>query len=226
MILALDTSQNFGSIALQEGGSLVYSSFFDIRITHSETLMPAIDEAFKLCGYTPKDLSGIVLSIGPGSFTGLRIGLSTAKGMAFALNIPVFIFDSLILGAAPLVGFQKDIFVALDARMKELYAARYSPQLIELMPPKAISPKALLEYDLSDAVITGSGIPIIKPMMEEAGMLPNYADESLFFPKAEHLLWLLANKEAKEYRGEELMELDPLYIRESTAQIKARQKRK
>ncbi|NLO44538.1 MAG: tRNA (adenosine(37)-N6)-threonylcarbamoyltransferase complex dimerization subunit type 1 TsaB [Candidatus Cloacimonetes bacterium] len=225
MILALDTSQSFGSIALKEEQSLVYSAYFDIRITHSETLMPAIDEAFKLCGYQPKDLSAIVLSIGPGSFTGLRIGLATAKGMAFALNIPVFTFDSLILGASPLIGFDKEIFVALDARMKELYIARYSPSLTELMPPKAVIPQDLLDYDLKDCIITGSGVQHIKPIMDEAGIALNYADETMFFPKAEHLLWLLENKATKEHRGEELMDLAPLYIRESTAQIKARNKK-
>ncbi len=226
MILALDTSQSFGSIALQEGQSLVYSAYFDIRITHSETLMPAIDEAFRLCGYRPNDLSGIVLSIGPGSFTGLRIGLSTAKGMAFALDIPVFTFDSLILGASSLIGFERDIFVSLDARMKELYIAKYSPDLTELSAPKAVSPQDLLDYDLKDCIITGSGANLMKPVMEEAGITLNYADEAMFFPKAEHLLWLYNNKDTKEHKGIALMDLAPLYIRESTAQIRARQKKK
>ena len=79
MKLALDTSQSSGSIALSEAGKLLYSAYFDIRVTHSETLMPAIDSALKVCGKSPQDLVELLVCIGPGSFTGLRIGLATVK---------------------------------------------------------------------------------------------------------------------------------------------------
>ncbi|HNQ44051.1 MAG TPA: tRNA (adenosine(37)-N6)-threonylcarbamoyltransferase complex dimerization subunit type 1 TsaB, partial [Candidatus Cloacimonadota bacterium] len=117
MILALDSSQSAGSLALMDAGRLVYSAWFDIRITHSETLMPQLDAAFKLCGYSQKDLSGIVLCNGPGSFTGLRIGLATAKGIAFGLGIPVTTFNSLQLAALNCLPAGTNILALIDAKM-------------------------------------------------------------------------------------------------------------
>ena len=76
--LAIDTSNSSGSIALMKNRELLFSSFFNIKITHSETLMPEIDRALSLCNLETTDLDEILIAIGPGSFTGLRIGLATA----------------------------------------------------------------------------------------------------------------------------------------------------
>ena len=103
MKLALDSSQNFGSIALAGQGKLIYSSFFSISITHSETLMPQVDYALKFCGCKPSDLEAVYFSQGPGSFTGLRIGLATWKGLAYANRRPIAGVSSLAamaMGAA------------------------------------------------------------------------------------------------------------------------------
>ncbi|HRY84152.1 MAG TPA: tRNA (adenosine(37)-N6)-threonylcarbamoyltransferase complex dimerization subunit type 1 TsaB, partial [Candidatus Cloacimonadota bacterium] len=116
MLLALDCSQNYGSLALLEAGVLIYSAYFDLRVTHSETLLPALDHALKLLGKKPAELEAILLSNGPGSFTGLRIGLATAKGLALGLQIPIYPYDSLQMMAVAALGMNSSILVAVDAK--------------------------------------------------------------------------------------------------------------
>lgn len=224
MKLALDTSQNSGSIALVEAGKLLYSAYFDIRVTHSETLMPAIDNALKVCGKSPQDLSGLFVCIGPGSFTGLRIGLSTVKGIAYGLGIPVKAYNSLELSALPCIISGKNILSVIDARMKELYAALYHPDLSIIQAPKVLAPMDILQWNLKDAIITGSGAGIIRKVLETEGLEAEYAPDYFCIPRAEGLFSLADLLPSPSYEGETLSDLEPLYLRESTAQVKRQQK--
>src|SRR5215510_7378023 len=88
-ILALETSTLAGSVALLEGGRVVGSSLLDIALTHSERLMAMVDRLLSDCGQDIARVDGLAVSIGPGSFTGLRVGVATAKGLALTLGIPV-----------------------------------------------------------------------------------------------------------------------------------------
>ncbi len=222
MRLALDTSQRSGSIALADAQKLLYSAYFDLRITHSETLMPQIDHALKICGLSPEDLSEIYVCIGPGSFTGLRIGLATAKGIAFALKIPVITGDSLQLTALPCLISGRKILSVIDARMKEVYAALYDHQLNEIVPPQVITPSELAKWDLSDSIVIGSGTELLKPILEQSGLALDFAPGYYQVPKAEGLFDLALISPPDIYYKDELAELEPLYLRESTAQIKRR----
>ncbi|PYO22304.1 MAG: tRNA (adenosine(37)-N6)-threonylcarbamoyltransferase complex dimerization subunit type 1 TsaB [Candidatus Rokuibacteriota bacterium] len=84
-VLALETSTLAGGVALVDGERLVAEYLLDVSVTHSERLMAAVDRVLADARWAPRDLDGIAVSIGPGSFTGLRIGVSTAKGLAWAL---------------------------------------------------------------------------------------------------------------------------------------------
>jgi tRNA threonylcarbamoyladenosine biosynthesis protein TsaB len=88
-VLAIDTSTLAGGVALVDGERTVAEYVLDIRLTHSERLMPAIDRVMCDAGWTPRDLSGLAVAVGPGSFTGLRIGVSAVKGLALALALPI-----------------------------------------------------------------------------------------------------------------------------------------
>src|SRR5207247_617489 len=87
--LAVETSTLAGGAALLDGDLVVGEYVLDIRITHSERLMATIDRLLVDAGWSVRDLEGLAVSVGPGSFTGLRIGLSTVKGLALALAIPI-----------------------------------------------------------------------------------------------------------------------------------------
>src|SRR5262245_16774945 len=88
-IAAVETSTLAGGVALVEGDRIVSQSMLNIALTHSERLLAILDRLLCDCGWTPKDLHGLAVSIGPGSFTGLRVGAATVKGLALALGIPV-----------------------------------------------------------------------------------------------------------------------------------------
>jgi len=222
--LALDTSQSSGSIALATVDQLLYSAYFDLRVTHSETLMPAIDAALKACKASPKQLSQLYVCMGPGSFTGLRIGLATVKGIAYALGIPVLGYTSLHLAALPCGIANRKILSVIDAKMKEIYAAMYNPDLSILHEPRVLSPDAILEWDLQDCIVTGSGTEIVRKVLEEAGKKVSYAPQYFRIPRAEALYSLAELVPAQNYDQVTLAELEPLYLRESTAQIKRQQK--
>jgi tRNA threonylcarbamoyladenosine biosynthesis protein TsaB len=224
--LALDTSSTSGSIALEQDGKLVYQAYFNIEITHSETLMPQVDYGMKFCKFTPADLSGMVITIGPGSFTGLRIGLATAKGICYGRKLPLLIYSSLELVAANCFGSKHPILVVQDAKMKELYAALYSPTLEPIIAPAVIKPEELVSMVEIPVTIAGNMQERIKPMLEEKGLQVFPVLEHQNLPMAAGLFSLKRLKpQPEEYNFEYLAELEPLYLRESTAQIKFNQKK-
>ncbi|NLW19108.1 MAG: tRNA (adenosine(37)-N6)-threonylcarbamoyltransferase complex dimerization subunit type 1 TsaB [Candidatus Cloacimonetes bacterium] len=223
MKLALDTSQTAGSIALWENGQTLYSACFNISVTHSETLMPQLDAALDFCNRQPADLEAVYLGNGPGSFTGLRIGLATAKGIAYGLKIPLRVFSSLQLSALQRHQCGKNILAVADAKMRELYAALYDENLNELVPPGVWEPEALLDWKLDNPYFVGSGAKLAQSLFEEKGIpctpvLAQPLDASGLF----HLAQLFPEDEA--YNFEELAALEPFYLRESTAQVRAKSK--
>ena len=125
IIFAVDSSSAAGSAALLEDGKIIYESYANEGLTHSQTLLVRCDEVFRNTGYGPSDVDCWAVTSGPGSFTGLRIGMSLVKGMAFApdaLCCAVPTFDALAEAAAP---EGRDILAVLDARQKRAYYAAY-----------------------------------------------------------------------------------------------------
>jgi tRNA threonylcarbamoyladenosine biosynthesis protein TsaB len=225
--LAIDSSSTSGSIALEQEGVLLYQCYFNIDITHSETLMPQIDVAMKFCKLAPEDLSGIITTIGPGSFTGLRIGLATAKGLAYALKIPLLTYSSLELVAANCYGSGWSILVCQDAKMKEFYTALYAPTLDAIIAPRVIKPEELAALVNEHVLLAGNVADKIKPLLEAKGLEVRIALEHQNFPMAAGLLSLKRLKPQPEaYDFETIANLEPQYLRESTAQIKFNEKQK
>jgi tRNA threonylcarbamoyladenosine biosynthesis protein TsaB len=124
-VLAVETSTLSGGAALLDGERIVGEYTLDVRITHSERLMAAIDQLLTDAGWTARDLEGLAVSVGPGSFTGLRVGLSTVKGLALALAIPVAAVPTLDAMAAMLPFASLPVCPVLDARKREVYASLY-----------------------------------------------------------------------------------------------------
>lgn len=223
--LAIDSSSTSGSIALERDGALLYQAYFNIDITHSETLMPQVDLALKFCRLAPEDLGGIVTTIGPGSFTGLRIGLATAKGIAYGRKIPLLTYSSLELVAANCYGSQYPVLVVQDAKMKELYAALYSPELEPIIPDCVIKPADLVERVNTSVCITGNKSTQIAPMLREQGLEVKEVAEHQNFPMAAGLFSLKKLQPQPEtYDFSVIANLEPRYLRESTAQIRFNEK--
>ena len=115
-ILALETSAKSVSVAVVENGAV-------LALTHSVTLMPLLDSMLKNAGLTAKDMGLIAVAAGPGSFTGLRIGVSAAKGLAWALDLPCCGVSTLEAMAENARAFEGTVICAMDARRQQIYNA-------------------------------------------------------------------------------------------------------
>jgi len=124
-VLAVETSTLAGGAALLDGDLVVGEYVLDVSATHSERLMGAVDRLLTDVGWTVRDLEGLAVSVGPGSFTGLRLGLSTVKGLALALAIPIAAVPTLDAMAALLPFAALPVCPVLDARKREVYASLY-----------------------------------------------------------------------------------------------------
>jgi tRNA threonylcarbamoyladenosine biosynthesis protein TsaB len=128
VLIALDTSTSWISLALFDGTFVRYESTWESQYHHTVELAPAIDRVFSQTGISPQDLTGIVVAIGPGSFTSLRIGLALAKGMSLALNIPIAGVPSLDVIAASQPLDDRPLIAVLHAGRRRLAYATYRVQ--------------------------------------------------------------------------------------------------
>lgn len=145
-ILAVDTAGKTAGVALMQDDRLLYECYFDGGLTHSETLMPMVDTALRMCGLTCADIDLFGVNAGPGSFTGLRIGLAAVKGLAFprgTLCAPVSTLEAL---AAAHTG-EGTVLCALDARRAQVYCAAFDlAEHRRLMPDDARAVADLAEF--------------------------------------------------------------------------------
>lgn len=126
MLLAFDTATAHVTVALHDGDRVVAEWGSDESMRHGETLAPAIETVLRHAGASTRDLTRIAVGAGPGPFTGLRVGLVTARTFGYALGIPVHAVCSLdVLAAEAVDAGLEDFAVATDARRKEVYLARY-----------------------------------------------------------------------------------------------------
>lgn len=141
LILNIETATTVCSVTLSENGRLLFSRELDSGFTHAENLHLFIQGIFKEAGIRPKQLSAVAVSKGPGSYTGLRIGVSTAKGLAYALNIPLISVDTLLvmsLRAQQANAAATFYCPMIDARRMEVYTALYDTELNQQLPIEAL----------------------------------------------------------------------------------------
>lgn len=126
MLLAFETSAKAASVALFQDGKLLGESYQNTGLTHSQTLMLMAEDLMKNCGATVSDLTGVAVAAGPGSFTGVRIGVAAAKGLSWGQEIPcwgVSTLESMALGFGLQEGY---ILPTMDARRAQVYTALFS----------------------------------------------------------------------------------------------------
>lgn len=126
-LLAIDTSTQSLSVALRDGDKVVAETTTNTKIKHSTQLLPLINSMFEVIGWTPADLQGIVVTEGPGSYTGLRIGVTAAKTLANTLNIPLYTIPTLQALAGNVQTVHESMLVVpfIDARRKTAFATMY-----------------------------------------------------------------------------------------------------
>lgn len=221
-ILALDTASVTGSVALLDGQKLVAETLLNVRATHSERLLDQIDQVLQAGSLSLAELDLIAVVRGPGSFTGLRIGLATAKGLAQAASLPVVGVSSLQLLAMNLPLCPLPICAFLDARKNEVYTALF--QWSEGIPVAAgpelvMPPEMLLQRIEGQVALVGDAVELyhslIDDILGDRASLPAVCHHQ---PRASAVAALAARqfKPGAEYG---YTQLTPVYIRPSDAEL-------
>jgi tRNA threonylcarbamoyladenosine biosynthesis protein TsaB len=223
-VLGIDTSTPCGSVGLIDGDQVISEYSLNVPVTHSERLLDAIDLVLKKGRHALGDLDGFAISLGPGSFTGVRIGVSTVKGLAYAVQKPVVGVSTLDVLASQVSPTPYLICPIIDARKGEVYSAFYRYE--EFNRPKriseyqAIKPEVLFGMLKERTIFLGDGLKTLGDDFRNS--LKSFA---LFSPAALHIphgpavarlgVDLLMQGEVLD-----LATFTPLYVRRSEAEIK------
>ena len=192
-ILAIESSGLTASVAIMCDGKIAAEYTVNNKKTHSQTLLPMISEIMDAVGMKPSDIDCIAISRGPGSFTGLRIGSATAKGLGLALNKPLAEVSSLEALAYNMYGNEGCLLCPImDARRSEVYTGVYEflrseegYSLKTVVPEKAVPLSQILnelEESGKKVIFNGDGVPVYKDVIKE-----NFKGEYAFAPAAQLL---------------------------------------
>ena len=140
-ILAFETSAKAGSVAILEDDRLLAESYINTALTHSQTLLVMAQQLIENCGYTPQDIEAVAVAAGPGSFTGVRIGVAAAKGFAWGAQIPCYGVSTLEAMARNLGVQHGYVLPVMDARRQQVYTALFHADgdLVRKTEDRAIS---------------------------------------------------------------------------------------
>ena len=183
-ILALETSAKSVSAAVTENGTVLASAYQNRGLTHSVTLMPLVDGMLHAAGLTLDDMGLIAVANGPGSFTGLRIGVSAAKGLAWAKELPCCGVSTLAAMARTSADHHGLVIGAMDARRQQIYHALFRAEdgrVTRLTEDCAISLEELasqLRNDPADKLVVGDGAALCAGYLNDAGIPCRMADQS------------------------------------------------
>lgn len=142
LILAFETSAKAGSVALMQDGKLLAESYQNTGLTHSQTLLSMAESMINSCGLTPQEVQAVAVAAGPGSFTGVRIGVAAAKGFAWGLELPCCGVSTLEAMAENLGIYEGTVVCTMDARRSQVYNALFRAEggkLQRITPDRAIS---------------------------------------------------------------------------------------
>ena len=221
-ILALETSAKAVSAAVSEDGKILCSGYQDTGLTHSRTLMPIVEHILKNTGLAVADMDAIAVAAGPGSFTGIRIGVAAAKGLAFAADKPAVGVSTLAAMARNVAFCDGLVICAMDARRQQVYNALFEAkdgQLTRLTPDRAIALEELAEELRSDPrpkTVVGDGARLCFAHLTEAGISCRLAPAQLVMQNAMSVA-LEAEAMAAEGKLVSAQALEPVYLRPAQA---------
>lgn len=221
-VLAIETATMAGGIAVIEDDTFIGEVRINVKVAHAERVMTSVDWLLKASGLSINDIDAFAVSIGPGSFTGLRIGLSTAKGLSYAakkLIVPVPTLDAF---AAMLRFSAYTVCPMLDARKNEVYAGLYrwdNGECRKIIPETAIAPAELLKEIKGRTIFTGEGAKMYRELIiEKLRGDAVFAPPSAMSPSASSVAEIAIEK-LKGGITADPASLVPFYLRRSEAEI-------
>ena len=229
-ILGLDTSISVASVAISEDGRIVAEDFYPRRGTagkfgaksnHAEIILPLVDSVLRRAGVGLLDVEGIAVSIGPGSFTGVRIGLSTVKGLAYGTGMPAVGISTLQAIAARVQNFEGLVCPILDARKSEVYAAaflKHGKHLKRLTEDAVMPVLSFLEGvcglgESAACLFIGDGVTAYRPLIQKVPDLQVHIGQEDAMPSVAASVALLSENQFVDNGATLIGDLVPVYLR-------------
>ena len=216
MLLSIDTSSKACSCALFDKERLVAENYIETGLTHSKTLLPLIESCLATAGKKPYDIDEIAVSEGPGSYTGLRIGMATAKGLAFPNDLDCYKVSTLLSLAYNLKDAEGTVCAVLDARVGQIFAALFEVHggiITRLCPDTAGAIDEFKDKIPKGAFFVGDGAKMLKEKLpEKEAKLPS---PTLLYQRASSVALAVLAGEGTKCKGDDLV---PNYLRLSQAE--------
>lgn len=223
-VLGIDTSTSCGSVGLWADDRVISEYLLNIPVTHSERLLGAIEHLLREAGCPMEALDGWAISLGPGSFTGLRIGVSTAKGLSFATRRPVAGISSLDVLASQMAPTPYLICPILDARKGEVYTAFYRYDETNLLKRRsgyqAMRPEDLVKNIKEQTIFVGNGVKTYGDYLRNSlSPFALFTNPSLHLPHGSTVA-RLGDELLRKGESLDVKTFTPIYVRPSEAEIK------
>lgn len=224
IVLGLDTSTPQTSVAVGSEDGIRASMIVTRTSGGDEVLAPTIEHLLGLAGVEPRRLGGIAVGLGPGLFTGMRVGIATGRALAQVLGIPILGLTSLDILAFGMRYTRRLIAAVIDARRGEVFFAFYRPMYGGVAREgyyRVGSPERLaaeIEAQPEEVLLVGNGALVYRRVLQELGSQVEFASAAHAFPDAGALVELSAPRFVREEAGRAI-DVVPFYVRKSDAEI-------
>jgi tRNA threonylcarbamoyladenosine biosynthesis protein TsaB len=226
LVLGIETSGTSTGLALAARGKVVAELVENSTCGHNEVLLPLLDRLLESADVTVRDIAGVGVDIGPGMFTSLRVGTSTAKGLALARRVPVVGVGALWSLARTARPTLDGVLAVVDARKHQVYAALYLDRR-QTIPPSVLSPTRLLSEvgavvpQLAKLVVAGSGAAVCAAGLTAAGI--EHEPSGVETPSP-GVIAAEASERIAQGEVDPIASLEPLYLRRTDAELTREQK--
>jgi len=216
-ILNLETATKNCSVSIsQNGKTILCKEMAEAGYSHAEKLHVFIEECLQELKLTPKDLSSVAVSQGPGSYTGLRIGVSAAKGLCFALHIPLIAIDTLLVLASQLTISEGIIIPMIDARRMEVYSAIFTSKLDKI---REVQAEILTENSFKEIAesihFVGDCAEKAKTVLTDTNFIFH---EEIIYPSANEMS-ALSYQKFQQSKLEDVAYFEPYYLKDFMATV-------
>ncbi|MFH1857302.1 MAG: tRNA (adenosine(37)-N6)-threonylcarbamoyltransferase complex dimerization subunit type 1 TsaB [Candidatus Omnitrophota bacterium] len=221
--IAMDTSTEYLSLGISEGEEVLYAQTVFLERKHSTELLPFLEKALEQVNFSIEETGGFIVGLGPGSFTGLRVGVSMVKAMASSLGKPLVGIPTLDCLAFAVPENAASIAVLVDAKRNQIYAARYEKKnthLRKITKERVMLPESFLKSLKGETLFLGDGAVLYRDLIQKRmGPKARFAEPAYNIPNPEALI-ALGRAHFEEGKLENPKTLVPLYLYPKDCMIK------